>query len=138
MTVRLFAGGGPFRSQWVISQARGDFAGHFTGHFAAAKWECGAAKWHSCAKGVFRKGCLGCEMKLWRISQLVLQLQNGYLGCETAHVCLGSVLQLRNISQRVVLGLRNGFAEASFRLRNLADPCFSPILHSFLLQTTFL
>ena len=64
MTVRLFAGGGPFRSQWVILQARGDFAGHFAGHFAVVKWECGAAKWHACAKGVFRS----CKM----ISQRVL------------------------------------------------------------------
>ena len=46
-------------------------------------------------------------MGLWRVSQL----QNGYLGCKMAHVCLGSVSQLRKISQRMVLGLRNSFAE---------------------------
>ena len=36
------------------------------------------------------------------------------------------------------LRLRNDFVEASFRLQNLADLCFSPVLHSFLLQATFL
>ena len=49
MTVRLFAGGGPFRSKMVISQTMGDFAWGFVGHFIAAKWGYGAAKWHTCA-----------------------------------------------------------------------------------------
>ena len=49
MTIELFVGEGLFRSMKAISQPRVIFAGHF----AAAKWECGAAKWHSCAKGVF-------------------------------------------------------------------------------------
>ena len=110
MTVELFTGEGSFRNVRVILHPRGDFAGHFTGHFAAVKLECRAAKWHPCAKGVFRRACLGCEMKLWRISQLVLQLQNGYLGCEMAHVFLRSVSQLRKFSQGG-LRLRNDFAK---------------------------
>ena len=64
MTIELFAGEGLFRGMKAISQPRGIFAGHF----AAAKWECGAAKWHSCAKGVFSN----YEM----VSQRVLGLRN--------------------------------------------------------------
>ena len=68
MTVELFTGGGSFRSVKAISQPMGNFAGHFVAHFIAAKWKCGAAKCHSCAKGVFRRGCYGCEMRLWMVS----------------------------------------------------------------------
>ena len=60
----IFAAKGQFRSQGpisqpkgiftAISQPKGDFAGHFVAHFAAAKWGWRAAKWHSCANGVFR------------------------------------------------------------------------------------
>ena len=58
VTVEIFAGEGSFCSMRAISQPRGDFAGGFTGPFAAAKWGCGAAKWHMCAQGVFHS----CEM----------------------------------------------------------------------------
>ena len=53
MTVGIFAGGGPFRSQRGISQQKGNFAGGFTTHFAAAKWTLEAVKWHMCAWGWF-------------------------------------------------------------------------------------
>ena len=46
------------------------------------------------AKNFAREAC-GCEILLWRISQL----QNGLLGCEMAHVCLGVVSQPRNFLQ---------------------------------------
>ena len=79
MTVELFAGEGSFRNMKGISQPRSDF----TSHFAAAKWECGAAKWHSCAKGVFRS----CKM----VSQRVLGLRNealdGFTGYFAAAKC---------------------------------------------------
>ena len=103
MTVELFTGEGSFRSVRVILHPRGDFAGHFTGHFAAMKLECRAAKWHPCAKGVFRKGCLGCEMKLWRISQLVSQLRNG---TRVPEECFAAAKIFAG-----GLGLRNDFAE---------------------------
>ena len=38
----------PFLKAWSI----------FAAHFAAAKWAYDAAKWHSCAKGWFRRGRL--------------------------------------------------------------------------------
>ena len=38
------------------------------------------------------------------VSQLILQLRNGLLGCEMAHVCLGVVSQLRNFSQGGLCG----------------------------------
>ena len=59
--MEFFVGGGSFHSQGQFSQLRGIFAAHFT----TAKWECGVAKWHSCAKGVFRRGFHSCEMGLW-------------------------------------------------------------------------
>ena len=113
MTVEIFAEEGLFRSQEPISQPRGIFAAHFT----AAKWGCGAAKWHSCAKGVFRN----YEMVLQRVLGLgnealedfaaVSQLQNGGLGCEMALMCQRGVSQLQKFSHGVGLGLRNDFVE---------------------------
>ena len=44
----------------------------------------------------------------------VSQLRNEGLGCEMAHVCLRRVSQLQKFSQRVVLGLQNGFAEGAW------------------------
>ena len=49
-----------FRSQMGFSQPGAIFAAHF----AAAKWGWAAAKWHSCAKGVFRSCETPCEMRL--------------------------------------------------------------------------
>ena len=56
---KIFAGASygaakSFRSGEPFSQPKGNFAGGFVGHSAAAKWGWGATKWHSCAKGVFR------------------------------------------------------------------------------------
>ncbi|WKA03408.1 hypothetical protein VitviT2T_021518 [Vitis vinifera] len=50
-----------FRSQMGFSQPGAIFAAHF----AAAKWGWAAAKWHSCAEGVFRSCETPCEMGLW-------------------------------------------------------------------------
>ena len=114
--VEIFAGGGSFRSQGPISQPMGIFAGHF----AAAKWGCGAAKWHSCAKGVFRScemvshRVLGLRNKALEDFKVVSQLRNDGLGCEMALVCQRCVSQLRKFSQGVGLGLRNDFVEEDF------------------------
>ena len=80
-----------------ISQQKEDFAGGFVALFA--------------------EGACGCEILLWRVSQLISQLGNGLLGYEMAHVCrLGVVLQLQNFSQERVLWLQNCFARGpSFR-----------------------
>ena len=103
MTVELFAGEGSFRNMKGISQPRSDF----TSHFAAAKWECGAAKWHSCAKGVFRS----CKM----VSQRVLGLRNealdGFTGYFAVAKCWFGLRKGTRVPKRVVLRLQNGFAE---------------------------
>ena len=49
-------------------------------------------------------------LKAWVISQRVLQLRNGSMGCEMALVCQGVVSQLQKFSQGVVMGLQNHFA----------------------------
>ena len=48
-----------------MSQPMGIFTAHFAAHFAVAKWEGEATKWHSCAKEVFCRGFRSCEMRLW-------------------------------------------------------------------------
>ena len=83
-----------------------------------------AAKWHSCAKlgfvatKIFAKESIelrndiakdGCFRRDTLITQRLL------LGCET------------------VLQRSANFAEDSFRLRNLVDPCFCPVFAPFLL-----
>ena len=86
-----------------MSQTNGDF----TAKGGFPRW------FHSS----FRRWACGCEIFLWRVSQLISQLRNGLLGCEMAHVCrLGVVSQLRNFSQEGVLWLQNCFTGGpSFR-----------------------
>nr|CAN82151.1 hypothetical protein VITISV_009023 [Vitis vinifera] len=115
-----------------------------------------AAKWHLCAKSWFCSYEIPCEMELW--------LRNWDFSCfgtsQPFRSCEMRVTVLRN-GTRVpkMVSQQNGYFAAKWRfrselvgaakwfrnkvlisqrLRNLADPCFSPIFALFLLQMTFL
>ena len=141
--VLIFAEEGGFRNEWAFSQRRP----LFVAHFAVVKWGYCAAKWHSCAKGVFRshftaaKWGFGCEN--WRFH--ALGISQPFCSCEMR------VKGLRNgtrvprggfattkIFVEGGMGLRNDFAaraiftEASFFCEISQTMNFPLVLNSFL------
>ena len=100
------------------------------------------AKWHSCAKFTFAaakypaKWSFPCEMEdfmLWWFAAAFAAAKWGPLCCEVALVCqiwFRSCENFRREGNWVANWFRNKIS-ISQRLRNLADPCFSPVFAPF-------
>ena len=126
---------GIFRRWGVISQRSPLFAanGHFRSPFRSCEKR-GAAKWHSCAKGVsqgfsqLRNEAWAAKMSFWG----PWWFRRGFRSCEMELVCQRWVSQLRKFSQGVAMGLRNGFTEEGlFRSKPLISkraPCGCEII----------
>ena len=104
-----------------------------------------AAKWHSCAKIGFAaakhpsKWSFPCEMEdfmLWWFAAAFAAAKWGLLCCEVALMCQNwfrSCKNFRREGPEAVKWFRSK-VPISQRLRNLADPCFSPVFALFSLR----